>query len=985
MVTEQEIQQIASQRVPRRSFGSRIGAKEQQNIIENKQKAQEVLAQINQPQQQTQQAQTRDQLKQSALNYLLAKGKANEAFRNLTPKEQEEVQNQANDLERTRSRIQAIRAVSQIEQQGDISLTPQIREQLINQAIETGQIKFTLNQGRQELYSPVKNQQVSSLTEKQVREVPLFKNTPFVYDIKNKINSNQYSSLKNAFKSQTAPFTEGVKETGKFISKVYRTDPSIQVFKSGVKETDNYIFQIKDIYFKPTPSFGSEKLNQEIINIYRTDPSINLVKSGVYEVFKGESFKHARDYLSGRTFAEANIKPSSAKIDLINKTYTYTGGFSKVDASKDFYEGKIYEGTKDYDTQFLNYNLGIAYQKEVNKNLLGMNLQSAVLGSFVYPSIPKIIKVPVRPLSETSYGFQIQETVVSQGIPRVEASYQILSERVPPLIILDSTEAGGLLGSSDKFKIQLERYSLIKTVLPASDKQALTLSTKSGKQFEFDILTGKARQINMQTQLAELNPTQKYLFSKLAGREGKFTAQGTYFKNFRDIDKNILTEIKNSYKTSPQGDNLYKVLGKKDVYSTSEITSTALSKNVRQGDTLSKIYEDALGLEATGKSKIKKETVTRLKGLFETDKYEVYQADTLFKDITKPFARARGKTPRLKEFIIQIKEPRIEDEISYVNIINPNKNIKKTPLSVTFGKQELVQVPKSLPKTPRTPKAKTITTKASPIGSGASSILFRVSSGTSSSYSDTSDISRGSFTAGFDKGFEKIFPSSQGKTITGTQPLSFERNIPLEVSKGIPREISVNINKQVPREISRNVPREISRSVPREISKEVQRQIPREILRQISRQVPRNPPRNPPKIPSPPRLPRPPRTSKEPFIFSKGLKKGFGGLTEGYKTYYFTKGNKVYLPSISTKEEAIFKGQKATLNSLSARFGIEETKGLIKDNNVNAPDRYSKYFRNYKISKGKRINTPNVFIQKLGKRLSTKTERGLIQKARRGR
>lgn len=107
--------------------------------------------------------------------------------------------------------------------------------------------------------------------------------------------------------------------------------------------------------------------------------------------------------------------------------------------------------------------------------------------------------------------------------------------------------------------------------------------------------------------------------------------------------------------------------------------------------------------------------------------------------------------------------------------------------------------------------------------------------------------------------------------------------------------------------------------------------------------------------------------------------------SEGYKTYYFSGGKKIYLPGISSRGGAIFKGESKVLRSLSARFGLEKTNQNVTDNNVNISNKYAKYFRNYKIVKGKNIKTPDVFIQKLGKRLSTKTERGLIQKARRGR
>lgn len=771
MVTEQEIQQIASQRVPRRSFGSRIGAKEQQNIIENKQKAQEVLVQINQPQQQTQQAQTRDQLKQSALNYLLAKGKANEAFRNLTPKEQEEVQNQANDLERTRSRIQAIRAVSQVEQQGGISLNPQIREQLINQAIETGQIKFTLNQGRQELYSPVKNQQVSSLDQQ-----------------------------------QTMP--------------------------SRYQQVINRLFPPAE----PT-QFAIEKFGQERAQKIATD-----IRS-----------------------------------------------------------------------------IGVA-------GALSLSGTSA---------IPKVIKAPIRPLTEPTF-IEVQQPVIIGGEVKTFASYEIFSERIPPQVILDSREIGGLLGSSPSFSIQPAKYEITSTVVPITQgKPFFTITTKGKDKFLLDLIKGNAINIKP-NQINKLPKVSQFLFKRLTGSD-------------------IYVE------------NVGKVLSKTDTYS------------------LGGIVKNNLGTGLPEKTISRFQTVSRTKLLSSGDEFDLYQSKVYFKDVSKggAIARATGKTPSMTGYTRVYQEPIVLDK--ELSEFTKSKGSTKTPFSKTFSqieeqiKTELIEIPKPIPRTPKTPEAKTISTKASPLGSGVSSLLSRSSSG--SAYGTSSDFSS-DFLRGVED-FTSSKTSAQPKEKLNFNNLSLEKNLPSQINIPRPTQLSINVPREVPREISRNVPKEIPREVPREISREVQKEIQKQLSKSIAKQISKNLPKS---IARSPLLTKTNRSkSLEKLDFNKSYKRGTEFIAKGYKTYYFTKGNKVYLPSISTKEEAIFKGQKATLNSLSARFGIEETKGLIKDNNVNAPDRYSKYFRNYKISKGKRINTPNVFIQKLGKRLSTKTERGLIQKARRGR
>lgn len=147
------------------------------------------------------------------------------------------------------------------------------------------------------------------------------------------------------------------------------------------------------------------------------------------------------------------------------------------------------------------------------------------------------------------------------------------------------------------------------------------------------------------------------------------------------------------------------------------------------------------------------------------------------------------------------------------------------------------------------------------------------------------------------------------------------------------------------------------------------------------------PPSPPPIRPDVPRPPSPPKSPRQPpklkpsnikFDTSKDL-------TKGFKTYFFVGGKKIYLSGLSPREQAILKGQRATLKSLSARFGIEETNKLIRDSNVTATKDYNKFFREYKIMQNKTIKTPNIFIQKRGKRLVSKAERQLIQSARKNK
>ena len=143
----------------------------------------------------------RESLKQSALNYLLAKGKANDAFRSLTKKEQSEVQDQANALESTRSKIQAIQQVKNIELQAGQSLTPVVKEQLIKDLMKTGEATYYQNQRKGydiQSYStsPYVSKSLPNINAEGQRVLNSFK----------QINSNKNVAI------QVKPFVEGARE-----------------------------------------------------------------------------------------------------------------------------------------------------------------------------------------------------------------------------------------------------------------------------------------------------------------------------------------------------------------------------------------------------------------------------------------------------------------------------------------------------------------------------------------------------------------------------------------------------------------------------------------------------------------------------------------------------------------------------------------------------------------------------------------------------
>lgn len=224
--------------------------------------------------------------------------------------------------------------------------------------------------------------------------------------------------------------------------------------------------------------------------------------------------------------------------------------------------------------------------------------------------------------------------------------------------------------------------------------------------------------------------------------------------------------------------------------------------------------------------------------------------------------------------------------------------------------------------------------------------------------------------------YERSEPISTFKQPSSFIELSNNKNISASLPKfnlkEVERSITKSVTKEVPREIARELPREISRTLNRQINREISRTLQRQLNRQVNKNTGRdifnfrNKSYN----------------SKEVFGFKPNKKSSQFEGTKGFKTFFFVGGKKIYLGGLSAREQAILKGEKATLKSLSARFGIEESNQIIKDNNVNVRNDLAKYFREYKIRQNKVIKTPNIFIQKRGKRLVSKAERQLIQSAR---
>lgn len=103
--------------------------------------------------------------------------------------------------------------------------------------------------------------------------------------------------------------------------------------------------------------------------------------------------------------------------------------------------------------------------------------------------------------------------------------------------------------------------------------------------------------------------------------------------------------------------------------------------------------------------------------------------------------------------------------------------------------------------------------------------------------------------------------------------------------------------------------------------------------------------------------------------------------TLGYRTYFYSKGVKTYLPGIDERSRAIQKGETKALKSIAAKFGIEPSGYVYGKEEAYTPSKA--IFRGYKIRKTSTIPLKDEWIQKAGTRreptvkgarLATRTE-----------
>ena len=269
-----------------------------------------------------------------------------------------------------------------------------------------------------------------------------------------------------------------------------------------------------------------------------------------------------------------------------------------------------------------------------------------------------------------------------------------------------------------------------------------------------------------------------------------------------------------------------------------------------------KLYGEAKYSSPLGKTKTSHEAIVEVKLFKENEMYELIKSRILFKDVTKPFPRATGKTPELKGITYREKIPRILDDLEATSILKP-ADIKKISSGKTFQlqvqKQPTLFAPPKVPKAISTTKiispAMETSQVVAPVSSFYGKGMYERTTGGQLPSTQLPSVMSYSYTQPITKTYTPSVVSSKDFVITKTMPSMRIKSY----TKGITKPIT----KSVVKEITKPALKEITKVIQKPVQKLVLKQAQKTIVKPIGfvpiTPIKIIPPRKPPTI-IPPRL-----------------------------------------------------------------------------------------------------------------------------------
>lgn len=520
------------------------------------------------------------------------------------------------------------------------------------------------------------------------------------------------------------------------------------------------------------------------------------------------------------------------------------------------------------------------------------------------------LKIPLRKLKTTPEFLEFQQPLRIGGKETTISRYIIKQELTPPTIELPPSKGLGYLGREDILTYRPPKIQTTQTIYPVIGEGSpiITLTTKSsGRVGELNILRGKSIPRNIE-ELGQLSKVEQFTWQRLA--EMVTGGRPVSLQNVPKILKQGSQKISSMLKQMNLGK--IKKVGK------------------------DKFIIDLLPPSKAGRRTRTFQTVGEVISVKETPQYDILTGRVIFKDVTKPFARATGKTPSMIGKIIRIKEPIVigEEAGAGVSRISP-ADIKKTPLKQTF-QNLLVQTQKPMPTPVKIAKPKKLITKEPSPRYGISGLLVGGVSRTrvGDTHIDSRIIS--DVRAGFSETLlpyqEKISAKTKEKDVVTQRANLNELLAPRQIPsvKQLPQQKAKEIQKL--KEIQKSLEIQKTKQVPKlkQIPKLKQVQMLKVTLKQrppitpVRRIIRRKPPLIPPLIPIkrerkrrpiPQKQPRPSRPSR--FItFPTAFEQITGGVkgkkaisrVSGFEIRRFKKVKK------KKKDKEILERQRRDLN-----------------------------------------------------------------------
>ncbi|KKK87805.1 hypothetical protein LCGC14_2749570, partial [marine sediment metagenome] len=340
---------------------------------------------------------------------------------------------------------------------------------------------------------------------------------------------------------------------------------------------------------------------------------------------------------------------------------------------------------------------------------------------------------------------------IFRGRPTTISAFEITREISPPTFV--GTRTTGLLPG----RIAPARTEITTTpFLTFEGLPVFTLTTRGGRVGSLDIISGLPSTPVTPAAFGGLPPRQQFLFQRFTegitgGRPVALRTVPRLLRRGLEFDIGEIQAFK---------------LGRIDIG--------------KQPTEVRLLEPSTLGRRIT-----RFETLSQFERVGTTPEFQLFRGDILFKDITRPFARATGRTPRLRGLILRRTEPITLGEDGAFTFKIPSG--RRTPLEQTFAKQfqqQELQLPRVAPPRP-TRRVRTTALKTQrPIGiSGISSLLSGGISGGTFRPSNVFDID---FVRGFQgRGISKPTTARERQLGFITQiPRTIERQIPAVQQRG---------------------------------------------------------------------------------------------------------------------------------------------------------------------------------------------------------